>query len=165
MLDSPLQDRCRRVSGAVAASPVGKPEIPPSSPSSRAAEDQTSKAEKDVRPKLRNSHRAPFLSETSTRQAPRGANKTTNLYLKSNGKLRASRQYLNALFLTRAEIRVHRHVRKTSNVKDGNQTNTQDKNNLTGIIQRKHFIFRIYLMSDKIQKKIHCIYANKKWII
>lgn len=90
MLDSPLQDRCRRVSGAVTPSPVGKPEIPPSSPLSWAAEDQTSKAEKDVRPKLKNRHRAPFLSEKSTRQAPRGTNKTTNLSLKSNGKLRAS---------------------------------------------------------------------------
>ncbi|XP_005220267.1 XIAP-associated factor 1 isoform X2 [Bos taurus] len=83
-------DRCRRVSGAVTPSPVGKPEIPPSSPLSWAAEDQTSKAEKDVRPKLKNRHRAPFLSEKSTRQAPRGTNKTTNLSLKSNGKLRAS---------------------------------------------------------------------------
>ncbi|XP_055260136.1 XIAP-associated factor 1 isoform X2 [Moschus berezovskii] len=83
-------DRCRRVSGAVTHSPVGKPEIPPSSPSSRAAEDQTSKAEKDVRPKLKNRHRAPFLSEESTRQTPRGTNKATNLSLKSNGKLRAS---------------------------------------------------------------------------
>ncbi|XP_060999155.1 XIAP-associated factor 1 isoform X2 [Dama dama] len=83
-------DRCRRVSGAVTHSPAGKPEIPPSSPLSRAAEDQTSKAEKDVRPKLKNRHRAPFLSEKSARQAPRSTNKTTNLSLKSNGKLRAS---------------------------------------------------------------------------
>ena len=90
MLDSPLQDRCCRVSGAVTHSPAGKPETPPSSPPSRAAEDQTSKAEKDVRPKMKNRHRAPFLSEKSRRQAPRSTNKTTNLSLTSNGKLRAS---------------------------------------------------------------------------
>ncbi|XP_070335008.1 XIAP-associated factor 1 isoform X1 [Odocoileus virginianus] len=83
-------DRCRRVSGAVTHFPAGKPETPPSSPPSRAAEDQTSKAEKDVRPKLKNRHSAPFLSEKSTRQAPRSTNKTTNLSLTSNGKLRAS---------------------------------------------------------------------------
>nr|XP_058902778.1 XIAP-associated factor 1 isoform X1 [Kogia breviceps] len=83
-------DRCRPVSDSVTYSPVGKPDIPPSSLSSQAAEDQTSTAEKDVRPKTKNTSRFPLLSEKSTRQAPRGTNKTTDLPLKSDGKLRAS---------------------------------------------------------------------------
>lgn len=53
---------------------------------------------------------------------------------------------LSALFLIRAETRVHRHMRKVSNVKYGNQI-IQDKSNLTGIIQTKHFIFKIYLIT------------------
>ncbi|XP_057391889.1 XIAP-associated factor 1 isoform X4 [Balaenoptera acutorostrata] len=56
----------------------------------QAAEDQTSTAEKDVRPKTKNTSRFPLLSEKSTRQAPRGTNKTTDLPLKSDGRLRAS---------------------------------------------------------------------------
>ncbi|KAB0400153.1 hypothetical protein E2I00_017851, partial [Balaenoptera physalus] len=83
-------DRCRPISDSVTYSPVGKPDIPPSSLSSQAAEDQTSTAEKDVRPKTKNTSRFPLLSEKSTRQAPRGTNKTTDLPLKSDGKLRAS---------------------------------------------------------------------------
>ncbi|TKC47294.1 hypothetical protein EI555_006481, partial [Monodon monoceros] len=83
-------DRCRPVSDSVTYSPVGKPDIPPSSLSSQAAKDQTSTAEKDVRPKTKNTSRFPLLSEKSTRQAPRGTNKTTDLPLKSDGKLRAS---------------------------------------------------------------------------
>ncbi|XP_032473261.1 XIAP-associated factor 1 isoform X1 [Phocoena sinus] len=83
-------DRCRPISDSVTYSPVGKPDIPPSSLSSQPAEDQTSTAEKDVRPKTKNTSRFPLLSEKSTRQAPRGTNKTTDLPLKSDGKLRAS---------------------------------------------------------------------------
>ncbi|XP_073654588.1 XIAP-associated factor 1 isoform X10 [Tursiops truncatus] len=83
-------DRCRPISDSVTYSPVGKPDIPPSSLSSQAAEDQTSTAEKDVRPKTKNTSRFPLLSEKSTRQAPRGTNKTTDLPLKSDGKLRGS---------------------------------------------------------------------------
>nr|XP_030717543.1 XIAP-associated factor 1 isoform X5 [Globicephala melas]XP_030717544.1 XIAP-associated factor 1 isoform X5 [Globicephala melas]XP_030717545.1 XIAP-associated factor 1 isoform X5 [Globicephala melas]XP_030717547.1 XIAP-associated factor 1 isoform X5 [Globicephala melas]XP_030717548.1 XIAP-associated factor 1 isoform X5 [Globicephala melas] len=83
-------DRCRPISDSVTYSPVGKPDIPPSSLSSQAAEDQTSTAEKDVRPKTKNTSRFRLLSEKSTRQAPRGTNKTTDLPLKSDGKLRAS---------------------------------------------------------------------------
>ncbi|XP_067572888.1 XIAP-associated factor 1 isoform X1 [Pseudorca crassidens] len=83
-------DRCRPISDSVTYSPVGKPDIPPSSLSSQAAEDQTSTAQKDVRPKTKNTSRFRHLSEKSTRQAPRGTNKTTDLPLKSDGKLRAS---------------------------------------------------------------------------
>lgn len=85
-----MQDRCRPISDSVTYSPVGKPDIPPSSLSSQAAEDQTSTAEKDIRPKTKNTSRFRLLSEKSTRQAPRGTNKTTDLPLKSDGKLRAS---------------------------------------------------------------------------
>ncbi|XP_057571631.1 XIAP-associated factor 1 [Hippopotamus amphibius kiboko] len=83
-------ERCRPISDPVTYSPAGKPEVPPSSLSSQAAEDQTSMAEKDVRPKKKNINRLALLSKKSTRQAPRGTNKTTDLPLMSDGQLRAS---------------------------------------------------------------------------
>lgn len=82
--------RCCPVSDSVKYFPTGKLEIPPSSLSSEAAEDQIYIAEKDVRPKMKNINGFPLPSEKSTRQAPRGTNKTTDLPLKSDGKLRAS---------------------------------------------------------------------------
>lgn len=88
--DSKLQGRCCPVSDSVKYFPTGKLEIPPSSLSSEAAEDQIYIAEKDVRPKMKNINGFPLPSEKSTRQAPRGTNKTTDLPLKSDGKLRAS---------------------------------------------------------------------------
>ncbi|XP_006219738.3 XIAP-associated factor 1 isoform X2 [Vicugna pacos] len=89
-IDHLLQDRCRPVSESVKYSPVGKPEIPPSFLPSQAAQDQTFTAEKGVRPKTKKICRFPLLSEKSTRQAPRGTNKTTDLPLKSDHKLRVS---------------------------------------------------------------------------
>uniref|UniRef100_A0A8D1MT25 TRAF-type domain-containing protein n=1 Tax=Sus scrofa TaxID=9823 RepID=A0A8D1MT25_PIG len=82
--------RCCPVSDSVKYFPTGKLEIPPSSLSSEAAEDQIYIAEKDVRPKMKNINGFPLPSEKSKRQAPRGTNKTTDLPLKSDGKLRAS---------------------------------------------------------------------------
>lgn len=83
-----LQDKCRTVSESVKYFPVGKPRIPPPSLPSQAAEDQSSTAEKDVRPKKKSKNKFPLPSEKSTKQAPRGTNKTMDLPLKSKPKAR-----------------------------------------------------------------------------
>uniref|UniRef100_A0A8C3YV26 XIAP associated factor 1 n=1 Tax=Catagonus wagneri TaxID=51154 RepID=A0A8C3YV26_9CETA len=79
-------DRCHPVSDSARYFPTGKPEMPPSSLSSEATENQTSTAEKDVRPKMKNVYGFPLPSEKSTRQAPRGTNKTTDPPLKSDAE-------------------------------------------------------------------------------
>ncbi|XP_077749292.1 XIAP-associated factor 1 isoform X1 [Canis aureus] len=61
--------------------PVGKPGIPPAPLPSHTAQEQTSKAEKDVRPKIKKRNRCPLPSQNSTKQAARGANRTTTLPL------------------------------------------------------------------------------------
>nr|XP_044601105.1 XIAP-associated factor 1 isoform X2 [Equus asinus] len=81
-------DKCRTVSESVKYFPVGKPRIPPPSLPSQAAEDQSSTAEKDVRPKKKSKNKFPLPSEKSTKQAPRGTNKTMDLPLKSKPKAR-----------------------------------------------------------------------------
>lgn len=63
--------------------PPGKPKTPSPSFPSQAAKNQTSTAEKDVRPKTKNMNRFPLLYENSTKQAPRGKNKAKNLPSKS----------------------------------------------------------------------------------
>ncbi|ELW61385.1 XIAP-associated factor 1 [Tupaia chinensis] len=63
--------------------PPGKPKTPSPSFPSQAAKNQTSTAEKDVRPKTKNMNRFPLLYESSTKQAPRGKNKAKNLPSKS----------------------------------------------------------------------------------
>ena len=68
---SPLQDKCRTVSESAKRLPTGESTVSPPSLPSQAAEDQTSTAERDVRPKTKNTNRFPLLSENSTKQAPR----------------------------------------------------------------------------------------------
>ncbi|XP_012508088.1 PREDICTED: XIAP-associated factor 1 isoform X3 [Propithecus coquereli] len=70
--------------------PVGKLQIPPPSLPSQAAENQTSTTEQDVRPKTKNINRFPLLSESSSKQAPRGKNKTVGLPSKSEFKTRTT---------------------------------------------------------------------------
>lgn len=54
--------------------------------SSQAAEDQTSTAVKDVRPKTKNINRFPLPSENSTKKAASGTNKTLDLSLRPEHK-------------------------------------------------------------------------------
>ncbi|XP_045381984.1 XIAP-associated factor 1 isoform X3 [Lemur catta] len=70
--------------------PVGKPQILPPSLPSQAAKNQTSTAKQDVRPKTKNINRFPPLSESSSKQAPRGKNKTVDLSSKSEFKTRTT---------------------------------------------------------------------------
>ncbi|XP_045680343.1 XIAP-associated factor 1 isoform X1 [Phyllostomus hastatus] len=63
-------DKCRTVSESTKYLPIGEPTISPPSLPSQAAEDQTSTAKRDVRPKTKNINRFPLFSETSTKQAP-----------------------------------------------------------------------------------------------
>ncbi|XP_014645140.1 PREDICTED: XIAP-associated factor 1 isoform X2 [Ceratotherium simum simum] len=83
-------DQCRTVSESVKYFPVGEPRIPPPSLPSQAVGDQTSTAEKDVRPKMKTINRFPPLSEKSTKQAPRGTNKALDRPWKSERKPRSS---------------------------------------------------------------------------
>ncbi|XP_053767898.1 XIAP-associated factor 1 isoform X2 [Desmodus rotundus] len=64
-------DKCRTVSESAKRLPTGESTVSPPSLPSQAAEDQTSTAERDVRPKTKNTNRFPLLSENSTKQAPR----------------------------------------------------------------------------------------------
>ncbi|XP_033040749.1 XIAP-associated factor 1 isoform X3 [Trachypithecus francoisi] len=70
--------------------PVGKPKILPSSLPSQAAENQTSMMKKDVRPKTISINRFSLHSESSSKKAPRGNNKTLNPLLMSEPKPRTS---------------------------------------------------------------------------
>ncbi|XP_012634632.2 XIAP-associated factor 1 [Microcebus murinus] len=70
--------------------PLGKPQIPPPSLPSRTAEHQTSTAQQDVRPKTKNINRFPLPSESSSKQAPRGKNKTVDLPSQSEFKTRTA---------------------------------------------------------------------------
>ncbi|XP_045231431.2 XIAP-associated factor 1 isoform X3 [Macaca fascicularis] len=70
--------------------PVGKPKILPSSLPSQAAENQTSTMKKDVRPKTISINRFPLHSESSSKKAPRGNNKTLDPLLMSEPKPRTS---------------------------------------------------------------------------
>ncbi|XP_036885484.1 XIAP-associated factor 1 [Sturnira hondurensis] len=63
-------DKGRTVSEYAKCLPIGEPAIPPPSLPSQAAEDQTSAAKRDVRPKTKNINKFPLLSETSRKQAP-----------------------------------------------------------------------------------------------
>lgn len=76
-------DKCRANSESATYFPIGKPGVSSPSLPSQAAEDQTSTAEKDVRPKMKNINRFPLLSENSTKQAPSGTNETKPLPWKS----------------------------------------------------------------------------------
>lgn len=74
--------KCHTVSESAKYFPVGEPGVSSPSLPSQVAEDQTSTAEKDVRPKMKNINRFPLLSENSTKQASSGTNKTVDLPLK-----------------------------------------------------------------------------------
>ncbi|KAM5216197.1 XIAP-associated factor 1 isoform 3-T3 [Hipposideros larvatus] len=79
-------DKCRTVSESTKYFPTGEPGISSPSLPSQTAEDQTSTAEKDVRPKMKNTNRFRRLYENSTKQAPSGTNETMDLPLKSEHK-------------------------------------------------------------------------------
>lgn len=81
-----MQEKCHKISASAKYSPIEEPRISPPSLPSQPAKDQTSTAEKDVRPKVKNMNRFPLLTENSTKQAPGDSNKTMDLPLKSEHK-------------------------------------------------------------------------------
>lgn len=83
------RDKCS-VSESGKRHPSGKPKILPLSLPSEAAGNQTSTAEKDVRPKTNYRRRFPRFSESSTQKALRGKNRTMNLPLKAEHKPRTA---------------------------------------------------------------------------
>ncbi|XP_036197728.1 XIAP-associated factor 1 isoform X3 [Myotis myotis] len=76
------QNKCRTTSEPAKYVPTEETRHSPPSLPSQAAEDQTPTAVKDVRPKTKNTSRFPLLSENSTKQAPRGTDKTLDPPLK-----------------------------------------------------------------------------------
>ncbi|EPQ03156.1 XIAP-associated factor 1 [Myotis brandtii] len=75
-------DKCRTTSESAKYFPTEETGNSPPSLPRQAAKDQTPTAVKDVRPKTKNANRFPLLSESSTKQAPRGTDKTLDLPLK-----------------------------------------------------------------------------------
>ncbi|XP_010594822.1 XIAP-associated factor 1 isoform X3 [Loxodonta africana] len=83
-------DKCCPVSGFAELSPFGKPRNIPLFLPSQTTVGQTSTAQKDVRPKMKNINGFPPLFENSTKEAPRSKKKLSNLPLKSELKLRTT---------------------------------------------------------------------------
>lgn len=79
-------DKCHTTSESAKYFPIEETRNSPPSLPSQAAEDQTSTAVKDVRPKTKNINRFPLLSENSTKEAPSGTNKSLDLPLKPEHK-------------------------------------------------------------------------------
>ncbi|XP_004376174.1 XIAP-associated factor 1 isoform X1 [Trichechus manatus latirostris] len=83
-------DECCPVSEFAKLSPFEKPRNAPLSLPSLFAVDQTSTAQKDVRPKTKSINRFPLLSENSTKKAPTGKKKPLDLPLTSELKPRTT---------------------------------------------------------------------------
>ncbi|CAK6437814.1 unnamed protein product [Pipistrellus nathusii] len=79
-------DKCHATSESAEYFPVEEMRSSSPSLSSQAAEDQTSTAVKDVRPKTKNINRFPLPSENSTKKAASGTNKTLDLSLRPEHK-------------------------------------------------------------------------------
>ncbi|XP_055983589.1 XIAP-associated factor 1 [Sorex fumeus] len=81
-------DKCHTVTESKKSFPIGISRIPSPSLPNQTAKGYTSTAEKDVRPKTRNSKKFPPLSEKSTKKTPRGRDKTKGLPLQFEHTLR-----------------------------------------------------------------------------
>lgn len=84
MYYSQLQNKCHAVTESTESFPVGISRIPTPFLPNQTAKDYPSMAEKDVRPKTKNSKKFPSFSENSTKKTPRGRDWANDIPLKSN---------------------------------------------------------------------------------
>lgn len=91
-------NKCHAVTESTESLPVGIARISTQFLPNQTAKDYPSTANKDVRPKTKNSKTFPSLSENSTKKTPRGTDRSNDIPLKSNHNAKLSSSVVDAAY-------------------------------------------------------------------